>query len=242
MKITIVALCIIGAALAAQGTPAATSFCQGNNDNATTCSSCHNAGTNARYLANGTCITMVTNVITDCKYYNPSITTTKAATDCFECDNKNWLNVTETGPAITCSDTAAVAATCTATLTNCDQSVCYTNAASVTNMSCAKCDSGYTGSGTIANGGYPACTTTTIANCDIGAGTACSTCKSGYAVAAAGTSCVAFTTDSNCRAMGTGDTYCGSCDFGYIFNLLVCESSAKLMAFSGLIMALFFFN
>jgi hypothetical protein len=222
MRTTIVALCIIGATLAAQGTPPSTSFCQGNTDGSVACSSCHNSGTNARYLASNTCTSLVTNVVTNCKYYNPAITTTKQATDCLQCSSKTWLNITMTGtvPAITCSDTAAVTATCATSLTNCEQSVCYTSSASATNVACASCSSGYMGSGTVVFAGYPSCITNTLANCDVAFNsTTCSLCKSGYKVAVSGGACVAFTVDSNCRQLGTGNAYCGQCNYDKIFNV-----------------------
>merc|ERR1711939_320337 len=103
MKFTIVALCIIGYTFAAQGTPAATSYCQGNVEGATTCSSCYNDGVNtsigARQLASSACATKVANTVTSCKYYNPTITATKTVNDCLECNSMTWLNVTNNATA-----------------------------------------------------------------------------------------------------------------------------------------------
>jgi len=244
MRTTIVALCLIGATFAAQGTPLATSFCQGNQDGNALCSTCHNSNTNARVKGtDNLCTAVNANLVTDCAYFSNALTTTRTESDCQQCDSKDWLSVTvvATVPTILCSDTAAVTATCSTTVTNCDQSLCYTN--TTTTVGCMLCKSGYTGTGAAVGPGLTSCATTTIANCDIGRGTDCFKCNSGYAVTSTtNTTCTAYTGDSNCRKLGTGNAYCAECHWGYIFNLLVCESSAKLMAFSGLMMALFFFN
>jgi hypothetical protein len=166
------------------------------------------------------------------------------------CDGKDWLNITGHATAASivnaCSNTALVAATCSTKITNCNQSFCHTTAGATTTAGCRVCDSSYKGSGTLIAGvGYASCVAQTIANCDVGnpfLNTTCYNCKSGYAVSTDSLSCVAFTTDSNCRQLGTGNTYCSQCDDGYIFNLLVCESSAKLVAVFGLALAAFFFN
>merc|ERR1712048_1025517 len=94
----LVAIMAIQYVFTAQGTPAATSYCMGNNDNATTCSSCFNWGSGtvgARNLATNACTTKVTNAITDCKYYSGLTTTTKTCSDCGVCDGKTWLNVAD---------------------------------------------------------------------------------------------------------------------------------------------------
>jgi len=103
------------------------------------------------------------------------------------------------------------------------------------------------GTGTLtANVGYASCTTTgIITNCSIAnpiLNTACFEAATGYAVNNAGTGVTAFTTDANCRQLGTGNTYCGQCKNGYYFTTTVCTLGAQLMAVSGLIMAAFFFN
>merc|ERR1711937_156653 len=121
----IVASLAISTIFAAQGTPAATSYCMGNVDNATTCSSCFNWGSGtvgARNLVTAACTTKVTNAITDCKYYSGLSTATKAAHDCGVCDSKTWLNVadnaTNASIVITCSDTAINTTTCASAVSN----------------------------------------------------------------------------------------------------------------------------
>merc|ERR1712159_321999 len=97
MKFTIVALCIIGYTLAAQGSPAASSYCNANMDNLTTCAACYNDGLNtsigARELLAGACTVKVTNAVTGCRYYNPLIAAAKNIGDCLECNALTWYNV-----------------------------------------------------------------------------------------------------------------------------------------------------
>merc|ERR1712070_1365034 len=159
------------------------------------------------------------------------------------CNSKTWLNIadnaTNASIAITCSDTAINTTTCTAAVANCEQSMCYTLGATAT-LGCRLCSSGYKGGATSvtdADGiilGYTTCTAGSITNAEyynVMNNAQAGTCKSGYAVANAATSCVAFTTDSNCRSLGTGDTYCGQCWYAYYFSLTVCTLSASLMTF-----------
>merc|ERR1712048_1492458 len=116
----LVAIMAIQYVFTAQGTPAATSYCMGNVDNATTCSSCFNWGSGtigARQLATGSCATAVANKVTDCKYYAGAISgTMKTAGDCMMCNKKTWLNIqdhsTPASIVIGCSDTAIDTTTC----------------------------------------------------------------------------------------------------------------------------------
>merc|ERR1712151_815823 len=110
----LLAFCAIQYVFTAQGTPAAASYCMGNTDNATTCSSCFNWGSGtigARQLATGSCANAVANKITDCKYYVGIISgTMKTVGDCMMCNKKTWLNMqdhsTPASIVVTCSDTA----------------------------------------------------------------------------------------------------------------------------------------
>jgi len=90
------------------------------------------------------------------------------------------------------------------------------------------------------NVGYTACATMTITNAEYGLNTNSAhvySCKSGYAVANANTSCTAFTTDSNCRKLGSTGAYCGQCWYAYYFTTTTCTLGANLMAFAGLVLA-----
>lgn len=246
----LVAIMAIQYVFTAQGTPAAASYCMGNNDNATTCSSCFNWGAGgtigARQLAANACTTAVANSVTDCKIYNGLITSTKSMADCMMCKSKDWLNVTNHATpasiAITCSNTSISTTTCATKVANCEQSVCFKHTDNTYSVLCGMCSSGYMGSGT-RNANlplYPTCSTNTITNADVGNpgdNAKVYTCKSGHAVANAHTSCVAFTTDSNCRELGTGDTYCGQCWHSYYFDTTTCKMGASLMSFAGIVMA-----
>lgn len=248
----ILAICMITYSQAAQGTCAATSNCMGCTESGTdSCTACFNWGSGtkgARQLATTSCATAVANTVADCKYYNGGITATKAASDCLMCNGKDWLNLTMAGTiAVACSNTAGNATTCAATVANCDQSVCSLANSSGTTYSklCGSCSKGYKGSGTAVSGMYPTCTTSgIITNCDLHAGSSnCYTCASGYAVVTAQTSCTAFTADSNCRKLGTGDTFCQECWAGYYFTATVCTLGAYVMIMSAMTLAvLAFFN
>jgi len=228
------------------GKPLAASYCMGNNNDATTCSACFNWGTGtigARKLATNACATTVT-AITDCKYYNGKITSTRTVYDCMMCNSKKWLNITDHNTpasiAITCVDTAIDTTNCASEVANCDQSICLKPKTGTTSTYCAQCKSGYKGSGTKANGYYPTCASATITNAELGLGsdnTKVYTCKSGYAVVTLETSCKAFTTDSNCRKLGSTDAFCGECWHSYYFDTTTCKLGATLMSFAGIVMA-----
>merc|ERR1712232_459679 len=205
----------------AQGTPAATSYCA-------------NAASNA---------------ITDCKVYSGSNTTTISLQDCIYCNSKTWLNLTDNATAAsrlrTCSDTAISTTTCASSISNCDQSMCFKSAAGAYTAGCRVCKSGYKGGTTAISGndgtlGYTTCVATTITNSDVGNPTNNAQayfCKSGYAVSNAGTACTAFSTDSNCRQLGSTGAYCGTCWFAYYFTTTVCTLGTSLAAFAGIVLA-----
>merc|ERR1711957_455421 len=226
----------------------------------------------ARQLASGACTTAVANTVLDCKIYNNVISATKALSDCEICSTKTWLNITDHATAASivagCSNTAAVAVTCTTASipTNCDQAVCFTTSAGATSVGCRSCTTLYKGSGVaIANVGYPTCVlaSSAIANCSIYGAydiTKCEVCITNFAVNAAGALCTAFTTDAGCRQLATGNTYCGKCKDNYYFTTTTCtigytvpaasstttaasSTTANMIAVSALIMSLlFFFN
>merc|ERR1712183_574465 len=167
------------------------------------------------------------------------------------CNSKDWYNVTDnaTNASIirACSNTALDATTCAAVVANCDQSLCFKSTGNVYTKGCSQCSSGYKGGATAVTDsdgqtiGFTDCVASTIANVDLmmgGSNTLGVTCKSGYAVANNGASCIAFTTDSNCRNLGTGNTYCAGCWFGYYFNLTVCQLASSMMAFGGIVAAM----
>jgi len=265
ISITILALFVIGYSTAALGTPAKTAYCMGRKATVHTCSSCFNWGTGTigarEYLAsNHTCLIKVSKPVTDCLIYNGVITATKGFDDCLVCNKKIWLNIVENAGAITsraCSDTAVKATKCTTKIANCGQNMCVNNTASSgkTTPGCRQCMKGYVGATPVTTAksaspptiGYTTCTLTgALKNCELSMfnnALHCYTCKSGFAVASAQTSCATFTLDSNCRKLHTGDAACVECWHSYYFNLAKCVLSANIMALGGMVMfVLAFFN
>lgn len=137
----------------------AASKCMGGNDTDATCTSCYNyaLGTiGARQLTNnGTtndCSEPVANVVQDCLWYMGTISRTRTAGDCGQCNGKTWMNVvTDTTVTINCSDTAnddtsPGTPTCTGTIANCAQLFCEEQTLNTTwNMGCRLCNAGYNG-------------------------------------------------------------------------------------------------
>jgi hypothetical protein len=268
MKTIIVALAIIGYTFAAQGLPAATSYCMGNVDDATTCSSCYNYGLgtiNPRILSAAACGTAATTtvLVTDCLWYRGDLGAARTPTDCGKCNSKAWQNVdTNASPnTIACSATVSDAS-CT-TVTNCDQQYCLKTAANTFAAGCRMCSSGFRGNATtvgVTAVGFPTCTTASsaIANCTYYNpldGAKCYLCGTGFAVNTTDNGCVAFTTDANCRKLGnTAATYyCGQCKNNYYFTTTTCTlgydattaatTGANMMALSAAFLALAaFFN
>jgi len=247
----LIALVAIQATLAAQGTPAATSLCMGNTDDSTNCSSCYNWGPGtigARMMVANVCTPALTNKVTDCQVYSGSAGSNKSVTDCSICDGKDWLNLTtNAAPAsrvIACSNTALDKTACASTISNCKQSICLKDG-STYKAYCSMCDSGYKPSGTqvTVEGNpmwYTACTSGSLTEAKYYSGMNplhAYTCSSDFAVANDNLSCKAFTKDSNCRKLGTGNTYCGECWYSYYFDTTTCKLAAGLMAFGGIVMA-----
>merc|ERR1711881_391002 len=123
----LIALFAIKMCYTAQGLPLATSYYMGNNDGATTCSSCFNYGPSTKIgpkILNGSnlCLTALANTVTDCKYYKGTSTSTKSFDDCVVCNSKDWWNLTDNAVAssvvVTCSDTAVDPAVCTTKVSN----------------------------------------------------------------------------------------------------------------------------
>merc|ERR1711862_118115 len=230
--------------------------CKNDTPSATSaCDACYNWGSGtvgAKQLNGVLCSTAVANTVKDCKYYNTQITSTKAINDCAVCDGKTWLNITDHATAasivITCSDTASVPASCSASVSNCKQRMCVTSSTGTSGYGCRQCDEGYTGSGTALVGlnnvvRYSSCTKTgAITNCNyhmVNNSANCYTCNSDYAVAAAATSCTSFTTDSNCRQLSS--TWCHHCWHAYYFDNKKCILAAKLFALTGIVVAVLAF-
>merc|ERR550532_2043765 len=224
----------------------ATNYCmECHASTANYCLACFNWGSGsvgARQLASNTCTTAMANKITDCKYYTGYSTSTKSASDCLMC-NKDYNNANYSTNVATCSNTAANTTTCTAKVSNCEQTLCYTADGTTYSLLCKVCKSEYAPSGTLTSGiGSTACATTSkITNCELhylsGTTVACYTCKSNYAVASTSTTCSSYTTDSNCRQLNA-NSVCGHCWAAYYFNVSTCKLQASLAIVSSFILAI----
>merc|ERR1712072_276710 len=150
------------------------------------------------------------------------------------------MGFTQTGSALTCSDTAiALNNVSTSKVKNCQTTVVYNSTSGTDGYGCYWCDkkkapSGtwYTGNGSV---GSPACSDYSgIANCDYPFKTAsntynCLACKSKYAVANNNLSCVSFTADSNCRHLQSNNTTCYGCWAAYYWDNTKCKLAAKVI-------------
>lgn len=231
--------CLLIAVLVAQTfavSCAAAHYCMGcHATTANTCLSCFNWGSGSvgvRALVSSSCTTaMTTTKVTDCKWYSGTNNgTTQDVNNCQMC-NKDYLNKNASTAVPTCSNTALNTTTCSAKVSNCEQTVCYTANGTTYTLACGMCKKNYAGSGTAtANAGYASCSTSgVITNCEYhyytGSALGCYSCKSNYAVASTSTTCTAYTTDSNCRQLhSTGS--CGYCWHSYYWNVSTCKLTA----------------
>merc|ERR1712226_705840 len=222
MKLLIVTL-ILALAGVSMTAPScvATNYCMGCDASiANKCVSCFNwkAGTvGPRYLASDTCTNKrSTSLITDCKIYSGTSGNT-VGDNCMVCDSKDWYNMTTYGTAAyACSNTSLSSTTCKSTISNCEQSVCLTTAASTFYTGCRMCKSGY------APGGYNSTstmmttcgTTGKITNCD-------------------------YHSNSGSLQNSTTAT-CRECWHSYYWNATVCKLKSGLMAVGAAMLALFY--
>lgn len=215
-------------------------------DACTSCFTYKSGKVGPRALVSSACTTaLTTRLVTDCKIYSGGITSatgTKAATDCTVCD-KDFKNWTVTGTVLACSATAVTLTTACTKVANCMQTVCVKD--TTESFGCSICNKNYSGATYVnATAGTSSCTkTNAITNCEVMyytssiANKACHYCKTKYAVKQDDSACVAYTTDSNCRKLHTGDAQCEVCWDAYYWNLTKCKLSAKVFV-ATLIMAL----
>lgn len=222
------------------------------------CTACHSwmKGTIGPKLLNASTYDCKTDrsgsIVADCKNYMSTTATTadSVGNNCVMCDGKDWLNYDSTSsPQVnTCSDTAIDATNCASTISDCEVSMCL-KTVSGTKAVCAMCKSGYAGkSGAYQTnwGMFNACEkSTAIANCDkftaSGSTIQCYTCDSDYAVKSDSTSCVAFTTDSNCRQLNSSNA-CSHCWYSYYWDAAKCTLKANLCSFVSLVFAFLYIN
>merc|ERR1712224_1183556 len=207
------------------------------------CDSCFNWGSGsvgARALSSNACANKLTGTAlkANCKFYDGTNNGSTAAFNCMKC-NKKWNNKSAASSTYTqsCSDTAANTTTCNATISDCDNNVCYTADGTTYAKGCFMCSKGKAGSGTCSsNYGCTACAGTAITNCDYhyykGSANSCYSCKSGYAVASTTLTCSTYTTDSNCRQLNSSGA-CHQCWHSYYWNTTTCKLTAFVTMLSG---------
>lgn len=260
MKLLILALVAIYFC-AIQAAPSCTSanYCMGCHastaDKCTSCFSWASGSIKAKALNSSTydCKTALSYTVTDAKYYDGAATTTTAASANSNYNHvmvcsKDFLNYTSASGANACSNTALTGCT---KIDNCDQTVCWDASGTVTG-GCRLCKKDYsqTITSSLKPGGSACASGNTITNCETqfgyynGSTTAavCATCKSKYAVSNGSAGCTAYTTDSNCRYLASGNTECDSCWHAYYWNTSTCKLVANILSFAMIGVAAFFFN
>merc|ERR1712153_18694 len=162
-------------------------------------------------------------------YSHQTTAASTSGSNCQMCKKGYYMvlgtNATNANKATTCVKTIPTG--CVA-IANCRQTMCEQGAsgAATYTASCKICDSGKGAASTTT------CTGTIIANCDMSYWSTAQGCwypKSGYAVVNAGTSTVAYTTDKNCRKLGSVvTTQCVECWDGYYWNTTMCKLFSKV--------------
>jgi len=256
--ICLVVMLAISSYASALCTAVAASFCQSCTSAA--CDSCYNYGngtnkdkiwaTSSATTCTGTlpATWKVTNCLINASYGASTLnaSTVVAATShprCTICDGKKFLYYASTATTETCSDTAPTAMTSCLEIANCMTTVCKTDA--TTAYSCAQCNDDKYPTGVSTTTSYnTACgsVTTAITNCyrythSVSSGVVsyyCNACKSGYAIAYAGTSCI-VNADPGCFKFTSGDVFCGECWYAYYFSGAVCIAKSYVGVMIGLI-------
>lgn len=244
-------LAIANYAQSAAAACASTSYCQACASGATSCTDCLSWGVgdlkDKVFAANpGTACTgtmPATWKVTDCKinqgYASATLipTTVVGVTNhprCAFCDSKKFLYYSTAATTETCSDTAPTTMTTCLEITNCQQTVCKTNA--TTEYKCSVCAAGYYPTAVSTTTGFnTACgtVTTAIANCSVyshavvGGVTSyvCGMCNTNYAVKNDNSACVSHTTATGCLKLQSDDVNCYECQQGYYFSGATCVNT-----------------
>jgi len=167
---------------------------------------------------------------------------------CGFCDGQKFFNKVDNGTAQSCSDTAPSGMTTCVEIANCWQTVC--NSAATVLTYCAACQYDtyptYSTSGTT-SGYITSCSTTVpstaIANCTSHSGSvagttvtrSCGGCKTGYAVASTGLTCIAHTgtNSEGCLSLDADGVSCTTCWHAYYFSTSVCILKSFVGALAG---------
>merc|ERR1711977_39012 len=135
------------------------------------------------------------------------------------CKSGKFVNFDTATSKITCAVKPASATN----VTNCTTHA-YTGTGSSWTAKCVRCADTKT-SDTTGNGNAN-CNGTAPTNCTSShTKDECLLCKSGFAVKSDDTSCVAFTTDANCRKLAA-DSSCAECTGKYIFDKTKCVAAS----------------
>jgi len=168
--------------------------------------------------------------VQNCMYYSGTDLNTAAARTVSTCDicKETYLNWTASTNVAICDDTGLSGCKL---IENCKTVVCFKPASGATTSGCRMCNDGYYGtSWEAANStGSTECTKGSgIGNCEhtrqVGTTShQCYNCKKDYSVDFAQAGCVAWTNDSNCRRLQTGDKTCYYCWHSYFWATDVCK-------------------
>lgn len=199
------------------------------------CDACYNYGSGwitPLSYSSGTCSSILSVEIADCKFYDGVSDNSGGITKCMACQSGKWL-IWNYNIARCESDLASSELSCSK-VDHCYQNMCYTSA-SITTSGCRMCNKNYYPSGYWQNGGYSACTkgdSGTVLNCQqydsLYASVTCYACKKGYAVASTLLSCTSYEVDSNCRILNS-DGYCHYCWHSYYFDNTTCKLLSTLV-------------
>lgn len=179
--------------------------------------------------------------IKGCKYYSGSETTggQNDVNTCFRCEEA-YLNWDELTLKAECSDIKGLGCKdLEKPIPNCLSTVCFSGR-SGNSYGCRMCDKKYSGYiwDENNNAGSLVCMKIiVISNCEFSRQVSTSTffcysCLVGFAVSSNETQCVAFTKDTTCRKLGSGNTQCEYCWDGYYWDTVKCILAGYIPGFS----------
>jgi len=247
MKFTSIVLLAVLVAYATSPSCVKTNYCMGcHKTTANLCTTCFNwakGKIGAKQINTAVtpqdCKTALTPLVSNAKTYSGSTTntTTAVAYGQVEQCKVTYMNYDDT-PAVktlVCSKTAQYSAC--KKQKNCNTTLCYKATAANSYNTCKLCKKGYAGATLNANAASSntGCVKSkTLANCswEYRSSTtviSCFECKSKFAVKSDGLSCLAFTTDKNCRNLDADGSTCSNCFWAYYWDTAKCKLAAKVV-------------
>jgi hypothetical protein len=194
--------------------------------------------------------TLIYLLVDECKFYDGLSAINQAARTINTCTlcKKDFLRWQAVGAMAICTDWAPIKCK---KVPNCMTTVCFDGVTEDTtpgtySQGCRMCDKGYSGDtwDTANNAGSATCVKkSVITNCDFSMQQSstvhhCYSCATNYVVTVAGTSCMSFTTDPNCRRMNTGDVFCHYCWHSYFWENKLCVLSGGFLRVSMILIAI----